>query len=229
MHVPMAPWLALLRLHITRLLPQWRGVAVLSAVLAALFTSIDRGGLDVLLQYASVAAASFLLLPPAIIAKSRNDGAFRFLGTLPVAPGQHAASWIALCALNILPLPVLMAVSLARPPLSLPVAQLPGMVLGMLLFTTATSAALAAVQLRVPPGEAPRGVAAALVVIAAVGASLQWAIDRAPRWSLLPIPLPALLAAGSLVSTLLAIAMLWFAYRSIGRSMAFAWAGPDQR
>jgi len=228
MHAPMAPWVALLRLHVSRMLPQWRGVAVLNTVLVVLFTSIDRGGLDDLLQYASVAAATFLLVPSAVVAKSRNDGAFRFLGTLPVAPGQHAASWIALCALNILPLPVLMAVSLARPPLSLPVAQLPGMVLGMLLVTTAASAALVAVQLRVHPGEAPRGMLAAMVVIVAVGAAFQWALKHAPQLSSLRIPLPVLIAAGSLVSTLLAVAMLWFAYRSIGRSMAFAWAGPDQ-
>jgi hypothetical protein len=75
----MAPWLALLRLHVSRIMPHWRGMTVLNTILVALFTSIERGGLDELLQFASAAAASFLFLPPAMVAKARHDGAFRFL------------------------------------------------------------------------------------------------------------------------------------------------------
>lgn len=229
MNAPLAPWVALLRLHVSRFIPQWRGMAVLNAILVALFVSIDRGGLDELLQYASVAAATFLFLPPAMVAKARHDGAFRFLGTLPVSAGQHAAGWIALCAINALPLAVLMGASFVRPPVSFPVAQLPGMVLGLWLFTTGGSSALLAVQLRVVPGDAPRGVVAALIAVVSVGAAMSWLLDHAPGLSALSLPLPVLLAVASLVSALLALAMLGWAYHSIGRSMTFAWAGPRAR
>jgi hypothetical protein len=229
MNAPMAPWLALLRLHVSRIMPHWRGMTVLNTILVALFTSIERGGLDELLQFASAAAASFLFLPPAMVAKARHDGAFRFLGTLPVSAGQHAASWIALCAINALPLAALMGASFVRPPVSFPVAQLPGMVLGLWLFTTGGSSALLAMQLRVVPGDAPRGVVAALIAVVSVATAFGWVLDHAPGLSELSLPLPVLLALASLGSTLLAFAMLGFAYRSIGRSMTFAWAGPDSR
>lgn len=224
-----APWQALLRLHLSRQAHSWRGIVLMTVGLTVLFSWEDGFGVDALLQYGSVAAASFMIVPPATIAKARFDGSYRFLGTLPVAPGQHAASWIALCALCALPMSLLMGGMFVRPPLNLPLSLLPGMVLGVLLFTTAAASVLVAVQLRLSPGEGHKGLFATLGVMYGGVMVLDTIVEQGPSLATLSIPLPVLFAAASLVSTLVAVAMLGFATRSIGRSLTFAWTGPDAR
>lgn len=224
---PHAPWQALFRLHRDRALPQMQTLMLMSIGLAILFTALDRAGLDRLLQYGTVAAASLAVLPPAFANKCRQDGTLRFLGTLPVTAGQHAASWIALCALNALPLVLLATAASARPPVNLPLAQLPGLAFGLLLFTTAAMATALALQLRTKPGEGPKGLLIALGTILVAGWGLGELFDHAPRLDALPVPLPLLLVGFSLGSTLVALALLRFAWGSIGRSVTYAWVGLD--
>ena len=80
---------------------------------------------------------AFIGHPPGCAIRFRQDGSLRYLGTLPVSPDQHAACWIALCALHALPSALLLPALMARPPGNLPLAHLPGTALGVLLFATA--------------------------------------------------------------------------------------------
>lgn len=216
--------LALLRLFLARALPQLRTFSVVSVGLVILFSSKEGFRLDALLQSATVCAVAFVIHPSGFAHRAARDGTLRYLGTLPLLPNQHAACWIALCALHTLPIALLLPAVMALPPLNLPLIQLPGVVMATLLLGTAISAGILTWQLRVKGGSGPTLLVAIIGVILGGTTSVSWLLDLAPRLTALPRTLSTLVAGTALVGAILSLVVLRVSWPLLGQFMAFAWA-----
>lgn len=210
---------ALVGIHFSRLYKSVLSAASVIIALGALRVAKHGWDFDALLPFILGGAIALPAMVPFTLVREKFDGSLRYLASLPVAGTTHAIARLTIALIMCFPSAVAIGVAL-HVKASMPIAILVPTVIGALLFMCCASLALLAFQIRAKVGLAMTYIIYCFLALFGLMNAVQFAVERGWVAALRPILLtPAGLALTSLAVWVGFLAVGWWGFRSIARSM----------